>query len=281
MTSRTAQLLFLSTVLTTSMASMNLPQHHHANNHHASSAFSISNTSRQQQRQRKQQLLSEERFLTNNKIGQSTTTAFIEPVVSAMSTIGAFYQNQPYAAAFVTSTVKGVAADFVVAQRRSTSSRQQQPGLQQSTSSNSATSSNYRPTWNNNMMVTLLYSGIYQGMAMEYVYNTVFPKLFGASILLKVLVSMFVVSPFFGFPLAYLIKAGVFRHHSAMNAMRQYWQDVRHEGLLQTYWMVWIPFQTAAFAVVPQHLRTSFITAVSFCWMVIFSSMSSAKTKQQ
>jgi hypothetical protein len=226
------------------------------------------------------------------------TTAFIEPVVTAMSTIGAFYQNQPYAAAFVTSAVKGVAADLVVAQRSASSSRrrqqqqQQQQQLQQqmhqeqeplttrgdSTLLQQEDSSSLAMKRN---MVTLIYSGIYQGMAMEFVYNTLFPKLFGASILLKVFVSMFVVSPFLGFPLAYLVKAGVFRHHSAMGAMQQYWHDVRHEGLLKTYWMVWIPLQTVAFALVPQHFRTTFITGVSFCWMIIFSSMSAKEQQQQ
>eukprot|EP00545_Synedropsis_sp_CCMP1620_P012456 CAMPEP_0119003866 /NCGR_PEP_ID=MMETSP1176-20130426/806_1 /TAXON_ID=265551 /ORGANISM="Synedropsis recta cf, Strain CCMP1620" /LENGTH=168 /DNA_ID=CAMNT_0006955503 /DNA_START=581 /DNA_END=1084 /DNA_ORIENTATION=+ len=168
-----------------------------------------------------------------------------------MSTIGAFYQNQPYAAAFVTSTVKGVAADMVVAS--STKRRRQRQNQLQAAQQHQQLVVEQEPlkalrggaavvaavdqtlAMKRNM-VTLLYSGIYQGMAMEFVYNTLFPVLFGSSILLKVFVSMFIVSPLIGFPLAYLVKAGVFRHHSAMGAMQQYWHDVRHQGLLQTYW---------------------------------------------
>ena len=34
---------------------------------------------------------------------------------------------------------------------------------------------------------------------------------------------------------------------------------------IENYWTIWIPVQTIAFSIVPQHLRISFIAAVSFC----------------
>jgi hypothetical protein len=298
MISRSSQLLFLSTVLTTSLASVNLPQLVVAKS--SLSCFSINERSRRLAPASSSLLSLAEGCLTRSSQHggrKQQTSAFIEPIVTAMSTIGAFYQNQPYAAAFVTSAVKGVAADLVVAQRSASSSRRRQQQQQQQLQQQMQQEHEPLTTLGGSVgllqtqedsslamkrnMVTLIYSGIYQGLAMEFVYNTLFPKLFGTSILLKVFVSMFVVSPFLGFPLAYLVKASVFRHHSAMNAMQQYWHDVRHEGLLKTYWMVWIPLQTVAFAVVPQHFRTTFITGVSFCWMIIFSSMSTKEQQQK
>ena len=44
-----------------------------------------------------------------------------------------------------------------------------------------------------------------------------------------------------------------------------HWMDVRHAFLLKIYWTIWIPVQTIAFSIVPQHLRISFIAAMSFC----------------
>jgi hypothetical protein len=125
-------------------------------------------------------------------------------------------------------------------------------------------------------MAFLLYSGIYQGMGLELIYNTVIPKLFGSSILKNVLFSMFVVSPFLTLPMSYLFQALVFSR-SPMAALHQYWMDVRHQQLLKIYWTIWIPVQTIAFSIVPQHLRISFIAAVSFLWMILFSSIQSSK----
>jgi protein Mpv17 len=52
---------------------------------------------------------------------------------------------------------------------------------------------------------------------------------------------------------------------------------VQQEGLLQKYWMLWVPVQTLTFGVVPQHLRIVFIAAVSFVWLMILSSISSTQ----
>jgi hypothetical protein len=184
-----------------------------------------------------------------------------------MSTIDSFYKNQRYTSAFVTGAVKGVAADLV-AQSSTKTHRSSEEKLR------GGAEVAVRSFDLKRNVAFLLYGGIYQGMGLEYIYNTLMPNLFGESIALKVLFTMFVVSPFLTLPAAYLFKALVFST-SATAALRQYWHDIVHKGLLKTYWKIWIPVQTLAFAFVPEHLRISFIAAISFGWMILFSTISS------
>jgi len=53
--------------------------------------------------------------------------------------------------------------------------------------------------------------------------------------------------------------------------MRQYVEDVRKNGLLNKYWMIWTPVQFVAFGIVPEHYRIAFVT---FFWLILLSSIS-------
>ena len=46
------------------------------------------------------------------------------------------------------------------------------------------------------------------------------------------------------------------------------------EGLIFKYWCFWIPAQSLTFGVVSEHLRIASAAAVSFFWLVVFSSIS-------
>lgn len=124
------------------------------------------------------------------------------------------------------------------------------------------------------IMAFFLYSGIYQGAILEYMYSAIYPVLFGSSVIKKVAFSVFFVSPLLTLPLAYIVKGLVFRQSTA-DSIRQYLDDVVHKGLLTTYWAVWIPVKAIAFGVVPAHLRMAFLTGFGFLWMIMLSTMSS------
>lgn len=247
MTSITKLLLGLAILLSPIDASINLPQH-------AASSAALN------RRQMGRFSSSMPRMSTTNCRGR--TTAFIDPK-TIMSTVGSFYRTQPYRAAFVTSAIKGVAADVVAQKAESKPS-------QEEVMRGGASTPRFDVKRN---LAFLLYAGIYQGMGLELIYNVLLPQLCGSSNFLKVLVSMLVVSPFLTLPMAYVFKALVFQK-SMTTALGEYSRDVR-QGLLKTYWKIWIPFQTLAFVVVPTHFRIAFIAAISFAWMILFSSISS------
>ena len=204
----------------------------------------------------------------------SPPAAFVDPSTLA-SAIGTFYQNERFASAFLTCAIKGAAADFLA--QSSSKKKEQQKRLRQRQSSLFRrggahileSSMDYKRN-----LAFLLYGGIYQGMGLEFVYNTLFPKWFGDSVVLKVLVSMFILSPLVTLPVAYLVKAAVFGH-APKSALAQYGNDVYNKGLLTKYWSIWLPMQTLAFALIPTHLRITFIAMVSFLWMILFSAISS------
>jgi len=204
----------------------------------------------------------------------SPTAAFVDPSTLA-SAIGAFYENERFASAFLTCAIKGAAADYLA--QSSSNKKKQQEIERQKLLYRRGGAHVLAPTMDyKRNLAFLLYSGIYQGMGLEFIYNTLFPKWFGDSVVLKVIASMFVLSPLVTLPVAYLVKAAVFGHAPKL-AMVHYLQDVWHKGLLTKYWCIWVPMQTLAFALIPERLRISFIAMISFLWMILFSAISSNK----
>ena len=63
---------------------------------------------------------------------------------------------------------------------------------------------------------------------------------------------------------------------SVQNSLQKYVQDVSERGLLLRYWSIWIPAQSLTFSVIPQHFRVAFVAVISFFWVFILSSISSA-----
>ena len=194
---------------------------------------------------------------------------------SIMTAVGSFYQNERWAAAFVVAAVKGSVADYM-AQRAGRSKKQAGASGKRSFRGGSGAAVAQPPQSLDlkRNLAFLLYGGVYQGMGLELIYNILFPRWFGNNITIKVLASMFVLTPFVTLPVAYLVKACVFGENLKV-AIQSYFQDISEKGLLTKFWMLWIPVQTIAFALVPEHLRISFIAAVSFAWMIVFSALSS------
>jgi|EP00979_Chaetoceros_neogracilis_P013532 hypothetical protein len=125
----------------------------------------------------------------------------------------------------------------------------------------------------------ICYGGFYQGCCQEYIYNVLFTSLFGAgsafkNVAMKVSCDCLLVCPLVGLPIAYLIKAAVFRH-SVGEAYSRYMTDIKENKLLKRCWSIWAPAQCLSFAFVPTHLRISFMACVSFFWIIILSSISS------
>ncbi|KAL3916151.1 MAG: hypothetical protein SGARI_008020 [Bacillariaceae sp.] len=125
----------------------------------------------------------------------------------------------------------------------------------------------------------LVYGVVYQGLASEFIYNRLYPIMFGAktdlaTVVQKVVFDLFFQSTIVTLPIAYWSKSmalgQTFRH-----AMMRYVDDIKNHGLLKKYWGIWGPVQGATFGVVPEHLRIPFIACISFFWVIILSCLSS------
>jgi len=125
----------------------------------------------------------------------------------------------------------------------------------------------------------LLYGGVYQGVIQEYLFNGIYPCLFGTDNAIvtaakKVLFDMFVTTPILCLPVAYIIKALIFRQ-TFMEGIRRYVNDVKTNNLLTKCWLVWGPVQSITFTVIPTQFRISFCAFFSFFWLILLSRIAS------
>ena len=130
-----------------------------------------------------------------------------------------------------------------------------------------------------------LYGGAYLGMFQEFLYNGIYPRLFGVgsgpiTVIQKVAFDMLIHSPFLCLPMAYIIKALVFQQ-SFMDGIKRYIHDVKSNGLLTKCWQVWCPVQFMTFTIVPTQFRITFIACVSFFWLMILSAISSKSEEKK
>ncbi len=127
-------------------------------------------------------------------------------------------------------------------------------------------------------MAFFLYGGAYQGCFQEFMYNGIFPKVFGSGVgiitaVKKVSFDMMVITPFLCLPIAYIIKAVIFGQ-TLRDGVTKYVHDIKENKLLKKYWSLWTPVQLMTFSIVPEHLRITFIACVSFFWLILLSSIS-------
>jgi hypothetical protein len=181
--------------------------------------------------------------------------AFIFP--SAISGVDVFFKTHRFATAFIAGGAQATTADFF-AQRRE--------GLQ---NINKEDGSLFCPRRN---MSFLLYGGLYQGMANEYIFNTLLPFWFGTNQMLQALVAVFFFGSVVSLPIAYRIKAFVFGY-SAKEGFRRYWHDVTKNGLLKKFWSVWVPVNCTNFGLVPPCYRITVNSIVAFCWLMVLSTI--------
>eukprot|EP00545_Synedropsis_sp_CCMP1620_P003230 CAMPEP_0119013516 /NCGR_PEP_ID=MMETSP1176-20130426/8490_1 /TAXON_ID=265551 /ORGANISM="Synedropsis recta cf, Strain CCMP1620" /LENGTH=283 /DNA_ID=CAMNT_0006966609 /DNA_START=47 /DNA_END=899 /DNA_ORIENTATION=- len=209
----------------------------------------------------------------------SVTSLNAVDIASTANLIGAvdtFYHTQPYAAAFVTCSVKASAADLVV---QSNTDTEEDTTLSMDTTQEENNDFDISRTF-----AFWLYGGLYQGCMQEYLYNSVFPSVFGDSqswvtVLQEVALDMSILTPFLCLPVAYIVKAGVAQDENLFDGLSKYWNHVQNEQLLIKYWSLWAPVQVLTFGVIPHHLRIPFVAFVSFFWLMRLSNIS-AKLKQ-
>lgn len=211
--------------------------------------------------------------ITSRHSSRTSLNAFdVASTFNIADALNTFYETQPYTAAFVTCSVKASAADIVVQNNEGNQAEEQVAAL--------APVETEKPDLDLQRTLGLcLYGGLYQGMAQEFLYNNVFPSLFGEddslrTVLSQVALDMSVITPFVCLPVAYMAKASVAEGEDLMDGLRKYVNHVQNEGILFKYWAFWAPFQFMTFGVVPHHLRIPFIAFFSFFWLMILSNVS-------
>ena len=95
---------------------------------------------------------------------------------------------------------------------------------------------------------------LWQGVCQLFIFNEVFPALFGTgtdlpTVAAKVLTDQFLLTPLVCLPVAYIFKAVAFRY-GVDEALRRYVADAKRDLLLK-YWLIWGPVQCLTFGVVP------------------------------
>eukprot|EP00957_Ditylum_brightwellii_P049459 3752272-Ditylum_brightwellii.AAC.1 len=229
-------------------------------------------------------------------------------ISATMELVDTFWSNSPYTAAALTCGFKASAADYV-AQKRDFKKRQEalQEELEQeeeaqlleimlqteeelynSNNSNEISTAVVTTEETKEEKATtdlrrnaafLFYGAIYQGIAQEYIYNHLYPVLFGTdisitSVLIKVSFDLLLQTTLLTLPIAYLSKAFIYKY-GIQEAFRRYKDDILNHGLLLKYYSLWGPVQCLTFSVIPAHYRITFIACVSFFWLIILSSIAS------
>ncbi len=236
----------------------------HASTHASSRSKCHGPTGSSQSRKRSLLLQQSQR---HDSAGLAVPLAFVDPPAATstiLETISTLARQHPYGAAFSVAATKGGLAD-VVAQR----SEQAQVGKA------GQLPHNYRRT-----LVFILYGGIYQGMALELLYNKLFNEWFGENIIAKLAFNQLVLTPFLTLPVAYIAKGivfGKFLHEpGTCTVLKEYWYDVRYNGLLTKFWKLWTPTNFVMFAVIPPAWRITFSACISFIWTIILSRIASS-----
>jgi hypothetical protein len=197
------------------------------------------------------------------------------------------FRNYPYAAAFLVCATKATFADAIAQKSNNFAVRQKVMDMHRLSCTKQRRNSKsiaapiippfklqYKQT-----MAFLFYGGLYQGCFQEFLYNNIYPRLFGSDANLstaikKVCCEMFVVAPTLCIPFAYIVKAFVYRH-SIQKGMSDYRHDVMKNGLLFKNWSIWGPVNIMTFTIIPTHYRIAFVAFFSFFWMMLLSSISS------
>jgi protein Mpv17 len=188
------------------------------------------------------------------------------------STVDAFYQSQPYLAAFLTCGVKAGSADFVAQKQQASQAKNEE-------------SQGEREFDVSRNVAFLVYGGLWQGIFQQCLYLHLYPVLFGAnptleSIACQVAFDVLITGPILCIPVSYSVKSmfasGEVSVEAIERGLQNYWRDISTKGLMKTYGSIWVPAQCLTFGVVPPHLRVVFVAAVSFFWVTRLSAISSS-----
>jgi protein Mpv17 len=219
----------------------------------------------------------------------------VEDPSATASALDAFFQSQPYLAAFLTCSVKAGTADLLAQQQQQQKQQehQQSEQLQQRAPTTMQESHHHHPFDLSRNLSFVFYGGLVQGMFQQFLFSVIYPIMFGHEHTIFTTLQQVAfdvgVMPFVYLPIVYSMK-GLFGASSSSGGLELNLQatvrdglaklgdDILHKGLLKTYWSIWIPAQCLTFSVVPPHLRVLFVALVSFCWVTILSSISSSSS---
>lgn len=180
--------------------------------------------------------------------------------VFPLDALDSFFQTEPYAAAFLTCSLKASAADWVA------QSQQQEHNVRRN-------------------LAFILYGGFYQGCVQTFIFSVLFPAWFPdpsfTSVMTQVAIDLLILGPMVCMPTVYTMKALLAGEESLTAGIDKYVDHVQTKGILFKYWSIWLPAQTINFAMVPPHLRVVFVACVSFFWICLLSTVSSSETEAQ
>ena len=232
-----------------------------------------------------------------------TTTALnlafdVQTFQSAAAAVDNFYRTAPLESAFLTCGIKGSLADAIAQKLDKPHHDVDDYNVEKTTKTNNSVRSRsdslsmYDEEQDERQEETtfdasrnlayVIYGGLYTGIAQHFIYNEIFPQIFGddptpLTVLSEVAANALIVGPMLGLPVAYLTKALVLHPtdgNPLAEGLKRYAEDVQLKGLLLKYWALWVPVQAITFAYVPEHLRITFMAFVSFFWFVILSVVS-------
>lgn len=226
-------------------------------------------------------------FRSSSSSSLSTTSLQSAALTTAVAALDTFWKTSPYAAAAIVCGVKASLADYLAQKRQNRKAEEAAVAATEDESDaavalNGGAAALSVPKAKTNKMrnlAYLVYGSLYQGMFQEYMYNHLYPVLFGTgtnltTVLSKVCFDLFIQTILLTLPIAYLSKALIFRY-SVKEAFRRYTDDIRNHGLLTKYFTLWGPVQCITFSIIPEHFRVTFIAIFSFFWLIILSSIAS------
>ena len=199
-------------------------------------------------------------------------------ITTAAAAADAFWKNSPYTAAAVVCGIKASAADFVAQRRHYRKRIQSGEDLDVVMNEDGSLSMEEPEKFNAQRNIAyILYGSMYQGLTLEFIYNRIYPVLFGTgtdlvTVASKVMFNMIFQTTLVTLPIAYMSKAIIFKY-SFREAFRRYTDDIKHHKLLVKFYMLWFPVMSIAFSIIPEHFRVTFIAMISFFWLIILSSI--------
>lgn len=154
--------------------------------------------------------------------------ALSNPILLSQS-INSFFVKFPFIAAFCVCAFISGFADFIA---------QKATMMQFSKSSTSITP---RPFEYKRTLAFFLYGGVYEGCVQEFIFNHIYPLVFGSgtdvlTVSKIVMFDMIFTSPLICLPVAYIIKGAIY-NKSIMHSMKSYGNDINKNSILQKCWI--------------------------------------------
>ena len=168
------------------------------------------------------------------------------------------YDRAPYTVAYGTCFVKGcIATSIAIATETEAQSSEQ----------------NLRRFVN----YAAVFGGIYCGMGQHYLYNSLYPRILGASQSVgtasaKIAAECFVTNPFVAMPLYYVSKSLIEGEGSVLQGLLQYRRDAWQ--VFKEFCITWGPAHIVTFGIVPPQFRVAWVATVSVAWLSRMSYVS-------